>query len=149
MARIVESTLAGKWGLVATLLDEHWRELAKNKRLMVLKPDVARYQTLEDQGHLITLFAYDGDAVVGYSASFISNHMHYTDLRIVMNDVLFVAKSHRTGRTGMQLIRETERIAKERGAHMMMWHAKQHTDLEKILPRLGYGVQEIMLSKEL
>jgi hypothetical protein len=32
---------------------------------------------------------------------------------------------------------------------MIVWHAKQGTALEAILPRIGYGVQDILFSKEL
>lgn len=149
MARIIQDTVSDKWDRIGELLAEHWQELAKNKRIMVLKPDIERYRQLEEAGMLIALFAYDGDAIVGYAATFVLTHMHYSDLTLAMNDVLFVGKAHRAGRTGLQLIRETERIAKERGAQLMVWHAKANTQLEQILPRIGYGVQEIMLSKEL
>lgn len=149
MARIVEGSVSDKWELISMLLQEHWEELAKNKHIMTLKPNIERYRQIEESGMLLALFAYDGNEIIGYSATFLSNHLHYVDLLTAMNDVLFVRKSHRSGRTGLQLIRETERIAKERGAQLMIWHAKQHTQLEQILPRIGYGVQEIMLSKEL
>jgi GNAT superfamily N-acetyltransferase len=149
MARIVEGSVSDKWDLVASLLQDHWEELAKNKRIMVLKPDVEAYRAMEESGRMITLIAYEGEEIIGYSATFLVRHMHYADLITAMNDVLFVVKEHRHGRTGLQLIRETERVAKERGAQLMIWHAKQDTALEAILPRLGYNVQEIMLSKEL
>lgn len=149
MVQIIEGSVSDKWDQVAALLHEHWDELAKNKRIMVLKPDIERYRQIEAAGMMLALFAYDGDQIVGYVASFITKHLHYSDLTMAMNDVLFVTKSHRSGRTGLQLIRETERLAKERGAQLMIWHAKKDTQLESILPRIGYGVQEIMLSREL
>ena len=149
MARIVEGTISDKWEQVASLLAEHWEELAKNKTLMVLKPDKARYEELEKAGLIFTLFAYAGDQIIGYSANIITRHLHYADLSIASNDVLFVAKSHRAGRTGIQLIDKTEETAQMYGAKLMLWHAKQGTDLEKIMPRMGYNVQEIMFSKEL
>ena len=64
------------------------------------------------------------------------------------NDVLFVAKEYRRGRLGLGLIRATEREAKKRGAQMVSWHAKQGTALEALMPRLGYGVQDIIYSRE-
>jgi GNAT superfamily N-acetyltransferase len=149
MARIVEGTVSDKWDQVAGLLADHWEELAKNKSLMVLKPDRETYQNLERDGRIFALFAYDGDQIIGYSVNLITTHLHYADLSIASNDVLFVAQSHRTGRTGIQLIDRTEEVAQLYGAKLMLWHAKQNTDLEKIMPRLGYKVQEIMFSKEL
>lgn len=147
--QIVEISVSKHIGQVDELLREHWLELAKNRELMVLKPDAARYQAMEQAGVVLALGAFDFDTMIGYSVSFIGPHMHYADLCFAQNDVLFVASVHRNGRTGIRLIQETERLAKARGARMMVWHAKQNTALEALLPRLGYGVQDILLSKEL
>jgi hypothetical protein len=65
------------------------------------------------------------------------------------NDLLFVRKSHRRGMTGMRLITATERAAKERGVKMMLWHAKPGTTLDRMLPRLGYGIQDVIYSQVL
>lgn len=136
-------------GAVGELLRAHWLEIAKNKTLMVLKPDTERYAVLEQAGLLLALGAFDGDVMVGYSVSFIGPHLHYADLVYAQNDVLFVAQPHRLGRTGYRLIQATELLAKARGAQMLIWHAKQGTTLDALLPRLGYGVQDILYSKEL
>lgn len=134
----------------APLLRAHWDEVAKNKHLMVLAPDVDRYAALEAAGVLLSIGAFDdAGEMVGYSVSFVSTNLHYKNMTYAHNDVVFIAKEHRAGRLGIQILRETERRAKERGAQMMLWHAKQGTSLATILPRMGYGVQDIMLSKEL
>lgn len=149
MLRILETTIADKIEHVPTLLDAHWHESARNKHLMVLKPDVERYQALEAAGSLLSLVAYVGDEIVGYSVNIISRHLHYADLIVAHNDVLFVAKEYRDKPLGLRLIRETERACKARGAHLMLWHAKEGTPLDQILPKMGCKVQEIMYSKEL
>lgn len=131
------------------LLREHWIEIARNKQVMVLKPDWTGYREMERQGKMLCLAAWDGDDMVGYSANFVVHHLHYADLVMCTNDVLFVTKSHRVGRTGIKLMRETERLAKETGAQLMLWHAKENTDLAAICPRMGYGVQDIIFSKEI
>lgn len=131
------------------LLAEHWEEVALNKDLMVLEPNVDAYERLESCGALFALGAFDGEQLVGYSATMVQQHLHYKDLRYAVNDVLFVAKSHRSGRAGIRLMQETERIAKERGAQLMLWHAKPETALGAILPRMGYAVQDIIYSKAL
>lgn len=128
------------------LFSEHWEEIALNKQVMVLKPDEAKYRTLEANGTLLILGAFDGDRVVGYSVNIVTNHLHYADLTVCNNDLLFVTEDKRCGRLGLQLIRETEKAAKQRGANLMLWHAKPGTALEKMMPRLGYGVQDIIFS---
>lgn len=147
--RIIETTIADKIEHVPGLLEAHWRESARNKHVMVLKPDVARYQTLEAAGALLSLVAYVDEAIVGYSVNIVSPHLHYADLLCAHNDVLFVAAEYRTTPLGLKLIRETERAACARGAHLMLWHAKQDTALSSILPKMGCKVQEIIYTKEL
>jgi hypothetical protein len=147
--RIESGKVSEKWTEVESLLVEHWQEIAKNKHLMVLSPDVERYALLEREGRTLALFAYEGDALIGYSVSFIAAHLHYSDLVFAQNDVLFVTKRHRKGRAGLSLIRETEASAKRAGCQMIIWHAKQGTALDQLMPRLGYGVQDIMYSREL
>src|SRR4051812_36759929 len=113
--RIVETTIADKIAHCSSLLDEHWHESARNKHLMVLKPDTVRYASLEAGGALLSLVAYVDDEVVGYSVNIISPHLHYADVVCAHNDVLFVAKAYRESPLGLKLIRETERAAKARG----------------------------------
>jgi hypothetical protein len=92
----------------------------------------------------------DADGViVGYSLNFIGPHFHYSDLVVCNNDVLFLRNDLRPSTVGLRLIRETERVAKTRGARLMLWHAKDQTSLAKIMPRMGYVVQDIIYSKEI
>lgn len=128
------------------LFSEHWEEIALNKQVMVLKPDEQKYRNLEANGMLLILGAFEGDRIVGYSVNVVTNHPHYADLVTCSNDLLFVTEDKRAGRLGLQLIRKTEEAAKERGARLMLWHAKPGTALEKMMPRLGYGVQDIIFS---
>lgn len=136
-------------GQAGDLLREHWEELATDRRLMVLSPRVELYASLESAGQVIAVGAFDGDKLFGYAVSFLSRHAHYADLLVCQNDVLFVAKARRHSAAGIRLIRGSERLAAERGAGMFIWHAKPRTALESLLPRLGYGVQDVLYSKAL
>lgn len=148
--RFDDFSVAAYLSSISDTVKDHWDELAKNKDLMVLAPDVERYAAMEQTGMLLAIAAYDeAGEIVGYSVSFIGTNLHYKDLVYAHNDVVFIAKPYRKGRLGIQLLRETERRAKERGARMMIWHAKENTPLAALLPRLGYGVQDILLSKEI
>lgn len=147
--RIVEGRLSENWAALDAMLHEHAQELATNKELMVLAPDRVRYAAIEAANIMLTLLAYEGDELIGYSINFVSQHLHYSGLTYAQNDVLFVRAPYRKGRAGLALIQETERVCKERGAQMIVWHAKQGTALESLMPRLGYRVQDVMFSKEL
>lgn len=148
--RYVEcDTITDKISMCGALQAEHWDEIARNKHLMVLSPDVAQYQRIEQVGRLFAVIAYLGEEIIGYSVNIITVNLHYSALVMAQNDLLFVGKEHRAGRVGMRLIQETERIAAKRGARMVLWHAKEDTPLAKILPRTGCSVQDIIFSKEL
>lgn len=148
--RIEEDSVTNIIGGFDELMEEHWSESAKNKTLMVLNPDYDRYFAIDKFGCCLTLVAYDEwDLVRGYSVNFIAPHIHYKDLVVCTNDVLFLGKENRNSTLGLRLIKETEKLAKEKGAELMLWHAKEQSALEKILQHKQYGVQDIIYSKVL
>ena len=149
MYQIREAPISELLALGPTLFEEHSQELTQNKRLMVLEPDAERYLAMDAMGLLLVLLAYEGDDLVGYSVNVVTTHLHYKALTFASNDLLYVAPAHRGGRLWLQLRRETRRVARERGAVLMLWHAKEGTTLAKLLPRMGCKVQDIIFSEEL
>ena len=93
------------------LFEEHYEEIARNKQIMKLKPDEETYRKMESAQQIFILSARQDDVLIGYSVNFVTNHLHYADLRIAQNDLLFISKEHRGGRIGLKLIRETENHA--------------------------------------
>ena len=135
--------------LADPLFEEHYQEIARNKQIMKLKPNWPMYETVDRNGCLFIYLAMQGDVCIGYSMNIMMNHLHYADLKYCQNDVLFIKKEFRGGRLGLRLIKVTEEHSKANGCTMMVWHAKENTALCKLLPKLKYGVQEIMYSKEI
>lgn len=133
------------------LFHEHRDELATNKELMVLNPDLQTYQDLYEADCLLSIgiFEENTDRLIGYSINFLTNNLHYSHLAVCQNDILYLDPEFRKGVMGIKLIRETERRAKAIGADLMLWHAKAETPLNDILPRMDYGVQDIVYSKAL
>ena len=131
------------------LFEEHYDEIARNKRIMKLKPNYKLYEALDSEGWLFIYVAMQGNVCIGYSMNIMMHHLHYADLRVAQNDILFVKKELRGGRLGLRLLRATEDHARSNGCKLMLWHAKENTALDKLLPKLKYGVQEIMYSKEI
>lgn len=131
------------------LLMAHYDELVKLKDIFVLDGDYERYSNLEESGNLITLLAFENETLVGYSLSILNTHLHYKDVLVCYNDLLFIHPSKRNSPLGLRLIKETEKEAREAGAEVMLWHAKPDTPLDKILPRLGNRKHENIYLKEL
>lgn len=131
------------------LLEAHREELATNKGLMVLSPNRDAYEDIEQHGSLLCLVARAASGqITGYSVCMLGRHLHY-DMVYAHNDVLYVDPAHRKGRLGLRLINETEARAKARGAQFIIWHAKPDTALAALMPRLGYRLQDLILSREL
>ena len=135
--------------LAEPLFEEHYEEIARNKQVMKLKPNWPMYESVDKNGFLFIYLAMQGDVCIGYSMNIIMHHFHYADLRVTQNDVLFIKKEFRGGRIGLRLMKVTEDYAKSLGCKVMLWHAKEDTTLAALLPRLKYGVQDIIFSKEL
>jgi hypothetical protein len=133
---------------VQPLLELHYRELAKNQDRVKLNPDWERYAELERCGKFI-VFTARKESLIGYSAFFVSPHPHYRDLLLVSNDILYLDAEHRVGRTGVRLIKycEEQIAAMYDGQVCLTWHAKENTALASMLPRMTYGVQDIVFSK--
>ena len=149
MINITLATVDEMLAQANVLFEEHYEEIARNKQVMKLKPDEKAYYKLEKANQLFILSAWQNDVLIGYSVNFVLNHPHYADLLLAQNDLLYIKKEMRGSRAGLKLIKETETHATLLGCKLMLWHAKENTALGAILPRLKYGVQDIIYSKEL
>ena len=114
------------------MLDEHYAELCTDKS-MVLNPDWARYNALDDQGLLIMTGVFDGALCVGYEMCFMQPHIHYKDTVVAWSDVLLVRKAYRDTSAGGRLMLATAAACKARGAHKLLRHAKPGTALDLML----------------
>ena len=133
---------------VQGLLQLHYDELTLNKDFVKLKPMWERYAALERAGAFVVYTARDKKELVGYSAFFINQHLHYGDLTVAANDVLFLHPKHRNGRNGIRLIQFCEQeLSKQLDAFKITWHAKMQTDLGSVLVRMGYATEEAMFAK--
>ena len=148
--RVAEIPFAELYPQMEPLLPLHWDEIALNKHLMVLKPQLEVYEANAANGRLLCIGAWNSEgALVGYSLTMVLPHPHYADLIVAQNDLLFLLPEHRKTGQGGALIVLTEHLAAVRGARLMLWHAKKGTDLDIALSRAGYPVQDIIYSKEL
>lgn len=129
------------------LLELHYQELTLNKDKIKLKPIWPRYMALEEAGMFAVFTARDDKKLVGYSAFFLNQHMHYEDTMVASNDVLFLHPDYRLGMTGIKLLKYSEKELQARGVNKVTWHAKLDTNLIPLLIRLGYKNEELVLGK--
>jgi len=132
---------------VKPLLYEQWREIANYQDEIPLDVDYDFYRKMEAQKKLVWLTARLDGELIGYSVFILIRHPHYQSTVFAMNDVIFVRMTHRKSRTGLALIRESERTLKALGARKISWHVKLSNDLQRILSARGYATDEISMGK--
>lgn len=132
---------------VQDLLIQHYEELTLNKQHIKLKPIWSRYLALEEQGKFITVTARIENELVGYCGFFLDQHIHYENLKLATNDVLFLRKDLRQGMAGIRLIKYSENIMRTVGANKITWHVKYSNDIRPILHRMGYIDEDVIVGK--
>jgi GNAT superfamily N-acetyltransferase len=152
---IVEMTMEQLRASAGELFKQHYAEIAQDKSIP-LEPDWPAYKVMEESGLILCVGAVVGDTLVGYSLNFVyARHLHYASLCFAQNDIFFVTKAHRgkqcgaSATVGDQLRAETKRLAKERGARKVFWHAKKDTAMSTWLARTGCKVADLIYSEEL
>jgi GNAT superfamily N-acetyltransferase len=131
------------------LLEKHWKELSNNPSAIILKPDVAKYLSLQDAGLLLNIVVYnDEDEMVGYAIIFNMPHIHYSDDYFAMVDVIYVSQEYRKSRIGIELIDKVEALCREKNSSVLTYHTKpEHAAIEKIIERKGYSHYENIFGK--
>ena len=127
----------------------HYQEITLHKDKVKLNPDWETYKKLEDNNQFFLFTARINKELIGYSAFFLKSHIHYRDILVASNDVLFLKKEHRVGRVGLKLIKYSEQKMKELGANKITWHIKASNDFRPILHRMSYIDEDIIVGKML
>lgn len=129
------------------LIELHYQEIALYKDKVKLNPDWETYKKLEEQNQFFLFTARIDGELVGYSAFFLKPHIHYKDLLVASNDVLFLKKEHRAGRIGLKLIKYSEQRIKELGANKITWHIKVTNDFRPMFHRMNYIDEDVIIGK--
>jgi GNAT superfamily N-acetyltransferase len=138
---------------ITPLLERHWREIANYQEVIPLAVNFEAYRQADAGGKLLVLVAREGDSMIGYSVFMLIRSPHYRSSLFAMNDVIYVLPEYRKGRTGLALIRESEKLLKARGCVKISWHVKDRNadgtpnPLSAILRKFGYELEEVSLGK--
>lgn len=135
--------------LMEPMLVDHWLALGSFPDLAPLKPDFATIIALDENGKLMSIGAFDGDELVGYSINVMTNWLHSADVQMCQNMVIWLDVKYRAGANGLKLIRETERLAKAKGCGVFLCGAKDDTVMFELLPKLKYTVHETVYARVL
>lgn len=133
---------------IEPMLREHHREVATYPDDIPLDPDWGRYEQFE-RDRILTIHTVRSDGrLVGYNVWLINWMLHYRRTLAAMNDLFYVAPSHRAGTIPYRLIKFSERDLIDRvNVNRILYHAKYSNQMRLLLMRLGYQPEEQILGK--
>ena len=124
------------------LLLLHWQEIARNKGLLTLNPDLHAYAACADKLLLIT--ARCGGRLIGYFLWVLASHPHYKHVLTAEEDLHFLLPEYRRGMTGYNLLRAARDAAVAIGARLLTMREKVGHEHPALLRRLGFAQADIV-----
>lgn len=126
------------------LMAKHWEEIARNKALLTLNPDVAKYERIEQNGMLLLVTARCDGNLVGYFLWLLVTHAHYQHVLVAEEDLHYLLPEHRRGMTGYQFVKAACRIALAKGAKLLIMREKVGHEHPALMARLKFKPTDIV-----
>lgn len=136
------------WGEVMPLLEAHWDEIAHYKDILV-DPDTALYEMVEEAGALRCYTARADGRLIGYLVFFVKHNGHYKSSLQAVQDVLFLLPQYRKGGVGVRLLKWAEEMLIAENVQVVYHHVKTTNQVGKLLVHLGYELVDEIYAKRL
>lgn len=127
---------------------DHYDELSVTKQYP-LDVDYEGYFELARTGRLIVVTCRKNGELIGYIQFIIARNLHYKTMMMACEDIYYLVKSHRTGRTGINMFKFAESYMRSIGINRICYTTKVHLDNSSIFRYLGYSFIEKLYSKML
>ena len=127
------------------LLVRHWEETGRDKDIIPLSPNYARYAEAESKGMLCVLTARNEGILVGYFCFIVCLHLHHSTILWAVSDTMWVDPAHRSLALWNELNDASERALLGRG--VVKLHMIVAPELAHLLTRRGYLAEEIAFGK--
>lgn len=130
------------------VIPAHYDELCVTKDFPLM-PDYEAYGRLHMAGMLrcITARAADTNELIGYALFIVQPHLHYMTCKTAFEDIYFLKKEHRLGRTGIRLFQFAEEALRADGVNRIIMHTKIHLDNSRLFEYLGYKHTDKLYTK--
>jgi len=128
------------------ILPDHYDELCITKDFP-LAPDYEAYGKLYNAGVLRCITARSEEGLVGYVIFIVQPHLHYRTCRTAFEDIYFLKKEYRLGRTGIRLFQFAEEALRADGVNRIIFHTKVHLDNSRLFEYLGYKHTDKLYTK--
>ena len=124
----------------------HYDELCVTKDFP-LEPDYDAYKRICDAGMLRCITCRVDSELIGYIIFYIQPHLHYKSCKTAFEDIYFIKKEYRKGRTGIRLFQYAEEVLKGIGVNRIIMHTKIHLDNSRLFEYLGYKLTDKLFTK--
>ncbi len=128
------------------IIPAHYDELCVAKDFP-LEPDWEAYGRIYVAGMLRCITARTEDELVGYALFIVQPHIHYRTCKTAFEDVYFLKKEYRLGRTGIRLFQFAEEALRADGVNRIIFHTKVHLDNSRLFEYLGYKHTDKLYTK--
>jgi GNAT superfamily N-acetyltransferase len=131
---------------VTPLLEEHYKDIAMYQDKIDLNPDWDTYKLIDGDG-FVAITARDDEKLIGYTAYFIKNNLHYKDHIFAVNDVIYLDKEYRGGTTAVDMLMYTEEVLEDLGVSVATMHMKTFAPFETLMQCLSFDKAEFLYTK--
>jgi hypothetical protein len=128
------------------ILPDHYDELCVTKDFS-LAPDYEGYGRLYNAGMLRCITARSEEGLVGYVIFVVQPHLHHRTCRTAFEDIYFLKKEYRLGRTGIRLFQFAEEALRADGVNRIIMQTKVHLDNSRLFEYLGYKYTDKLYTK--
>jgi hypothetical protein len=112
-----------------------------------LDPNWEQYFNLEKSGSFKVITCRDEGTLVGYMFFIISPHLHVKSCMTAYEDIYFLRKDYRKGRTGIKMFQYAEQYLKSLNVNRILCSTKVHQDNSRLFEYLGYSFVEKLFHK--
>jgi GNAT superfamily N-acetyltransferase len=127
---------------IAPLIELHYEQVAMYKDKIPLNPDYDKYRELDKLGLFHCVTARDEGDLVGYFISFIAPHIHYSDHKFAVNDIVYIGEAYRSTGVGLDMFSFAEAALKDLGVSVLSIHMKTALPFDNLCKGLGYDYAE-------
>jgi len=127
---------------------DHYEELSVTKDFP-LDPDWEAYIKLAKTGSLRVITCRKDGELIGYIYFLLHYNLHYRTMLVALEDLYYLKKEERKGRTGIKMFKFAEEYLKSAGVHRVILGTKVHQDNSRLFEYLGYTFFEKLHSKML
>lgn len=137
----VEPITADLFNELPGLLDLHWQEVAEDKKIMRLEPDLDYYLSNKD---ILLVTARVEGRIVGYCVFWLHTHPHYKSVLVAQSDIYYLSPEYRSGLNGFDLLEKGLQFAKAAGARYAFVGTKVGHDHPEIMQHLGLKPRDLI-----